>query len=34
MYDNLVAKVNHTDTSGFVLKSKYDSEKTELEINS
>ena len=30
MYDKLVAKVNHTETGGFVLKTKYDSEKTEF----
>ena len=31
MYDKLVAKVNNIDTSGFVLKTKYDEDKTELE---
>ena len=31
MYDKLVAKVNAIDTSGFVLKTKYDTEKSELE---
>ena len=31
MYDKLVAKVNGIDTSGFVLKTKYDTEKTGLE---
>ena len=31
MYDKLVAKVNNTDTSHFVLKSKYQTDKTELE---
>ena len=31
MYDKLVAKVNRIDTSGFVLKTKYDTEKSELE---
>ena len=31
MYDKLVAKVNNIDTSGFVLKTKYDADKTELE---
>ena len=31
MYDKLVAKVNSIDTSGFVLKTKYDTGKTELE---
>ena len=30
-YDKLVAKVNSTDTSGFVLKTKYQTDKTELE---
>ena len=30
VYDKLVAKVNNTDTSGFVLKPKYDADKTEL----
>ena len=34
MYDKLVAKVNHIDTSGFVLKTEYDADKTELEKNS
>ena len=29
----LVAKVNNTDTSGIVLKTKYDADKTELEKN-
>ena len=28
---NLVAKVNNIDTSGFVLKTKYDTDKSELE---
>ena len=28
---NLVAKVNNTDTSDFVLKTKYNTDKTELE---
>ena len=32
-YDNLVAKVNSIDTSAFVLKSKYDTDKSELENN-
>ena len=32
VYDKLVAKVNNIDTSGFVLKTKYDVDKTELEI--
>ena len=32
MYDKLLAKVNNIDTSGFVLKTKYDTEKSsELE---
>ena len=31
MYDKLVAKVNNTDTSGFVLKTKYDADKLDLE---
>ena len=31
VYDKLVAKVNSIDTSGFVLKTKYDTEKAELE---
>ena len=31
MYDKLVANVNNIDTSGFDLKSKYDTDKTELE---
>ena len=30
-YDKLVAKVNSIDTSGFVLKTKYDTDKSELE---
>ena len=30
-YDKLVAKVNSIDTSGLVLKSKYDTDKSELE---
>ena len=30
-YDKLVRKVNNIDTSKFVLKSKYDSDKSELE---
>ena len=29
-YDNLVAKVNNIDTNGFVLKTKYNADKTEL----
>ena len=31
VYDKLAAKVNSIDTSGFVLKTKYDTNKTELE---
>ena len=31
MYDKLVARVNNIDTSGFVLRTKYDAYKTELE---
>ena len=31
VYDKLVAKVDNIDTSGFVLKSKYDTDKSELE---
>ena len=31
VYDKLVAKVNSIDTSGFLLKTKYDSDKKELE---
>ena len=31
MYDKLTAKVNHTDTSDFVLKTNYNADKTELE---
>ena len=31
VYDELVAKVNNIDTSGFVLKTKYNADKTELE---
>ena len=30
-YDKLVAKVNNIDTSGFVLKDKYDTDKSKLE---
>ena len=30
VYDKLVAKVNNIDTSGFVLKTKYDTDKSEL----
>ena len=31
VYDKLVAKVNNIDTSGFVLKTKYQRDKAELE---
>ena len=31
VYDKLVAKVNNIDTSDFVLKTKYNTDKTELE---
>ena len=31
MYDKLVTKVDNIDTSGFVLKTKYDTDKLELE---
>ena len=31
MYDELVAKVNNIDTSNFVLKTRYNTDKTELE---
>ena len=31
MYDKLVTKVNNIDTSGFLLKTKYDTDKLELE---
>ena len=31
VFDKLVAKVNSTDTSAFVLKIKYDADKTELQ---
>ena len=31
VYDKLVAKVNSIDTSGFVLKTKYDTDRSELE---
>ena len=30
MYDKLAAKVDNIDTSDFVLKSKYNTDKTEL----
>ena len=32
MYDKLVAKVNNIDTSGFILKTKYDTD-LEKKIN-
>ena len=31
MYDKVAAKVNNIDTSDFVLKTKYQTDKTELE---
>ena len=31
MYDKLVGKVNNIETSGFLLKTKYDADKTESE---
>ena len=31
MYDKLVAKVNNIDTSDFALKTKYNTDKSELE---
>ena len=31
VYDKLIAKVNNVDTSDFVLKTKYITDKTELE---
>ena len=31
VYNKLVAKVDHIDTSDFVLKTKYNADKTELE---
>ena len=34
VYDKLVAKVNNTDISGFVLKTNYNAEKTKLEKKS
>ena len=30
-YDELVEKLNNIDTSGFVLKTKYETDKSELE---
>ena len=32
VYDKLVAKVNNIDTSDFVLKTQYNTDKTEVEI--
>ena len=32
-YNKLVAKVDNIDTTGFVLKSKYDTDKLDLEKN-
>ena len=31
MYDKSVAKVNNIDSSGFALKTKYDTDKSDLE---
>ena len=31
MYDKLIAKVNNIDTSGFVLQTKYSTDKSDLE---
>ena len=31
VYDKLLAKVNNIDTSGFALKTKYDTDKSDLE---
>ena len=31
MYDKLVSKVKNIDASGFVLKTKYDTDKSDLE---
>ena len=31
VYDKLVAKLNSIDTSGFVLKTNYDTDKSEIE---
>ena len=31
MYDKLVTKLNSIDTSGFALKTKYDTDKSDLE---
>ena len=30
-YNKLIAKINNIDTSGFVLKAKYDTDKSEIE---
>ena len=30
VYDKLVSKVDNIDTSGFILKTKYDTDKSEL----
>ena len=32
MHDKLVTKENNIDTSGFVLKTKYDTDKSDLEL--
>ena len=32
VYDKLVAKINNIDISGFILKTKYDTDKSELEM--
>ena len=31
VYDKLIAKVNNIDTSDFILKTKYDTDKSKLE---
>ena len=31
VYDKLVATINNIDTSGFILKTKYDRDKSDLE---
>ena len=31
LYDKLIAKVNNIDTSDFILKTKYDTDKSKLE---
>ena len=33
VYDNLIVEVNNTDISGFVLKTKYDTDKSDIEKN-